>query len=256
MNQEELDEKIEANLLALNSLDPEDTDSGEHTIKSVVCDFYKRGKCPTCVGCLQPHAKLEACKKEYVERIPHRKLEVWDETFYTVEKRIKKRFVEEENVLGLQCNSCYLADNCPEFKELASCSIDWSLDIGNTPKDMIGYLIKLQTERVNLARTAELLDGGIPDQNLSNEMDRLAGLVAQQNEMMQDRFSLKIEASGSSNSEGGGIIAKMFGVQTPAIPPQENVKELPPQTTEVIDITPTEVDTPAPLKNKLKNKEK
>lgn len=255
MSQEELNEKIETNLLALNSLDPEDTDGSETTIKGVVCDFYKRGKCPTCIGCLQPSDRLETCKKEYVERIPYRKLEVWDPSFYTVEKRVKKRFVEEESVLGLQCNSCYLADNCPEYKELASCAIDWSLDIGNTPKDMIAYLIKLQTERINLARTAELLDGGVPDQNLSNEMDRLAGLIAQQNEMMQNRFSLKIEANGSSSSAGGGILAKMFGVQTPAIAPQEDVKELPPQTTQTIDITPTEVTT-EPIKNKVKKEEK
>lgn len=204
----EITEQVKANLLILT-----DTESADplSEIKEIVCVFNQKGNNPICKACIQPDFKLNECKDWYMEKIPHRPMLEWEPTFDLLEVREKKK-VSQDQFNTLACDTCYLSKSCPEFKAMSTCAIDWSPDTDVTdPKNLIDSVIRLQQERIKIARAAELADGGIPDQNLSNEMDRFTGLVSMKNEMNQDKFSLKIEASQQNNGNGKGILSQLFG---------------------------------------------
>jgi hypothetical protein len=170
-----------------------------------------------------------------VLKIEHRPMLVWDKSFDEIEERPKVKLASATQ--GLSCDTCYLKDSCPEYKFMSKCAIDWSSDIDtNNPKSMIDHLIKMQNERIQIARAAELADGGIPEQNLSYEMDRLSGLVATKNDMMMDKFSINIQGQQQNNSGGPGILASLFGKGASTLPQHEQ-KSLEEPITPTIDIT-------------------
>jgi hypothetical protein len=49
-------------------------------------------------------------------------------------------------------------------------------------------MIDLQMQRVTRARNMELIDGGMPDQTTSGEMDRLTGLIGMKDNLMLTDF--------------------------------------------------------------------
>jgi hypothetical protein len=200
-------ELVDNNVRTLNSI-PADAEQADidAIIKEIVCPFYKGGKHKGCIGCAQRSETLQKCKDEYIEYIPHRPMRVWSPEFYELEVREKVKI----NPIGLNCDTCYLSDKCSQYKARATCSIDWGFNIeDSSPQKILDKLIELQQERISIARSAELMDGGIPDQNLSNEIDRLTNLLAARADLDTDRFSLKVE--GTAKGNGGGILASLFG---------------------------------------------
>ncbi len=221
---EELLKKIKDNVNALTS-EPENYDIA----KEIVCKFYREGKNAGCKGCSQPIPILIDCTKDYLSKIESRPLDYWASEFDKKEVREKKPL--KEVTIGLSCDKCYLSGSCPSFAPLSTCSIDWSLDITD-PKEMMDWVIKLQSARVNRHRIVEEVDGGVPDATLSTEIDRLNGLIKAKNDLNINKFSLNIEAQGNA-AGGGGILSKLFG------PPQEQktIEEVKPQ---IIDISSLE----------------
>lgn len=213
---------ISSNLERLRAL-PEDED----LIKEIVCTFYRGGSCPECRGCMQPTDTLLECKTSYVSKIEATPIEKWVADFDKLKIRDKIP-IKELIDLGLNCNKCYMSDTCPLYLANNLCGIDWGEEVTD-PKKMIEGLIEIQYVRINRAAKIEQVDGGVPDQTLSLEMDRMQGLIQSRNDFDMDKFQVRITGqsqSGSSN-EGGGILSKLFGGKTTqeiSAPMQEPIK--------------------------------
>lgn len=116
-----------------------------------------------------------------------------------------------------------------------SCAIDWTAPIEElTPTNIVDYLIKIQAERVNRSQIQEKIDGGVADQNLSSEMDRLTGLIqAKQNlNSVRVNFSASVEGSADGVKAGGGILSQLFGKKEVIEPPKPDRIEI--QEVEVV----------------------
>jgi hypothetical protein len=206
MTKEDLKQKIETIIDAVYEEDGETINEAE--AKKHICAFYKGS--PECIGCKKPLETLTGCTEDYIERIKNRPQEQWTPEWDTIEVR-ERTVLSDVKSIGLNCDRCYLSDNCPLYKLKSTCAVDWSTDIHELkPEKAIEAVIQMQSERVQRARVIEVMDGGVPDQNLSGEIDRLKGLIATKADMESDKFSLKIEANAKVNN-GGGILSKIFG---------------------------------------------
>ena len=109
-----------------------------------------------------------------------------------------------------QCNTCAIADKCPGFRPDHGCA--YSIPIEVRTKDQLTHLLsgmlEMQSQRVLFARMAEELEGGYPDPNLSNEMDRLFRLTEQFKDISDNRdfINIQVEAKGSA-----GVLSRLFG---------------------------------------------
>lgn len=180
-------------------------------LKECLCSFFEKGGCPDCMACLQTEADLDECKEYYLERIMMHPMDLWSEEF-DVLKVLSRETVKAEDIvgIGISCDSCYMFDKCPMFKKGYACGIEWSANKPQTATEFMDFLIDTQFDRVKRASVFEKVDGGVPDANLSGEMDRLHGFVTSKIDMGRDRLSISVEAK-SGASGGGGILAKLFG---------------------------------------------
>ena len=195
-------------LEALESNSPED-------LKAAVCPFFKGGNYSECRGCPQAETKVQDCAKEYLEHIEQRPMEVFAEGFFKgVVIHREKVSLDKLKDIGLVCDSCYMSDKCPIHQVHAACGIDWGT-LPDTPKDRIEELIKIQYARINRLKTFEQVDGGVADANLSQEMDRMTGLVQAKLDIEADKFSFKMDVQSRGNSGGAGILASLFGKPAP-----------------------------------------
>lgn len=218
-------------------------------LKKHLCPFYEKGSHPDCVGCSKTEAQLDECKEVYLEQITMRPMDIWTEEFevFSVEKRDKVP-IGEISGIGINCNSCYMYDKCPMYKKGYECGIEWDSGRPKNPAEFMDFLVEVQYERVNRARVFEKIDGGVPDANLSAEIDRLENFVMNKVEMGRERLSMKIEASGPATS-GGGILSKIFGAKsdTPELPEKTESSK------DIIDI-PSEIVKPESIRVPRKRK--
>lgn len=190
-------------------------------LKKFLCPFFEKGGYSDCLTCRKTEADLEECRDYYLERIKLFPMDLWNEEFDKFVVRDREQISIEEVVgIGINCDSCYMYDKCPLYKKGFACGIKWDTNKPKNPTDFMDFLIHTQYERVRRSAVFEKIDGGVPDVGLSNEIDRLHDLVASKIEMGRDRLSISVEASGAATpqSSGGGILAKLFGGGTPALP--------------------------------------
>lgn len=120
-----------------------------------------------------------------------------------------------------QCNTCFVAANCPAFKAESECA--FSLPVEVKTKDqllaLLQAVIEMQGARVAFARYAEELNGGYPDPNTSQEMDRLFKLVSQMKEMSENKeyVRMTLERQG-----GAGVLSAIFGDRAQALRELDN----------------------------------
>lgn len=212
-----------------------ESDDREHLIKHL-CPFYQLGKHPDCPTCAQTEDDLATCKEVYLSRIGKFPMDIWEESFdrFLVEER-NKVSAKEIVGIGVNCDSCYMYDKCPMFKRGHVCGIDWMEDVPKTPEEFFDFLVTTQYERVKRASIFEKVDGGVPDRNLSDEMDRLSGFVAGKAELNRERLSIKFDASAPSGG-GGGILAKLFSTPSLSASESKGITE----HSSVEDVTPVE----------------
>lgn len=145
--------------------------------------------------------------------------------------------VETTGATLRQCNTCYIAANCPAFKVDTACAFKMPLEVKSKEqlKALINALIEMQGNRIAFAHFVEELNGGYPDPNVSQEMDRLFKMLKTTKELDDSKefVRMTVERQGSA-----GLMSAIFGDQNQAM------KELPPQglnevqTTKIIkDIT-------------------
>lgn len=220
-------------------------DGSYDDLRSSLCDFFELGCRPDCVGCYKNEKMLEECKKYYLDRIFSVPLEVWDESFdVKVLKERQRVDLSSLDNFGVNCDTCYMYDKCPMYKKGYICAIKWGSNRPETPGEFLDYLINTQYERVQRSMAIERLDGGVADENLSKEMDRLKNMVGAKVDLSREKVSISVEATGAANS--GGILQKIFGNSERKEPVY--LTEKPESLGEVIDITPLPEKVKVPKK--------
>lgn len=214
-------------------------------LRRSVCPFFELGGHPDCVACMKEEDDVRGCRDEYLEKIVLHPMDMWSEEFDVV--AVKKRDatpVEELVGVGVNCNFCYMSDKCPLYKRDYTCGIQWDKDKPKDAKEFMDFLIGTQFERVRRASAFEKIDGGVPDANLSNEMDRLRDYVVTKGDLDAERLSINVEAKGPSTA-GGGILAQIFGKpSTPALPADEQHPAI-----EAPEVEAVKVETPKVRRN-------
>lgn len=109
-----------------------------------------------------------------------------------------------------QCNTCILAANCPAFTPDAACAFNLPVEVKTKEqlRSLLNTMIEMQGQRVAFARFAEELNGGYPDPNLSQEIDRLFKLVKNVKDLESNNEFIRITAERQSS---GGVLSALFG---------------------------------------------
>lgn len=119
------------------------------------------------------------------------------------------------------CNTCFLAAKCPAFKMDNTCSFNLPLELKTKEqmRSFINAIIEMQGQRVAFARFSEEINGGYPDPNLSQEIDRLFKIIKTVKELDDSRefIRMTVERSG-----GSGVLSNIFGEKA-----TQNLRELP-----------------------------
>jgi len=140
-----------------------------------------------------------------------------------------------------RCDACHVAATCPGFLGGAECAYDIPVEI-KTKEQLLGLLqgvIEMQTQRVVFARFSEELEGGYPDANLSNEMDRLMRVIGQAKNIQDDRDFLEITMKSHAQA---GVLSRIFGVKE-AEPTHQLRRQLGPAETDHVVATIIEAET-------------
>ena len=201
-----------------------DAEDVEH-LREAVCPFYELGGNPDCTTCLKAEEDVNTCRDDYLEKIVLHPMDIWtpefDKLAYTKRDAVP---AEELTGIGVNCDFCYMSDKCPLYARGNVCGIKWDTNRPENAKEFMDFLINTQYERVRRASVFEKIDGGVPDGNLSGEMDRLRDYVLDKGNLDVNRLSINVEAK-SAASGGGGILSQIFG--KPAALPAEEQPALP-----------------------------
>lgn len=124
---------------------------------------------------------------------------------------LKEVPVVKSNTTSLrQCNTCFVAANCPAFKPENTCAFNLPIEV-KTPeqlKQMNTALLEMQAQRVAFMRFAEELNGGYADPNVSQEMDRYFKMLKSMKDLDESKETVQITASRASS---GGVLSAIFG---------------------------------------------
>ena len=108
------------------------------------------------------------------------------------------------------CNTCFVASNCPAFKQDTLCAFKLPVEVKTKEqlKGLLNAIIEMQGQRVAFMRFAEEMNGGYADPNVSQEVDRLFKLIKTVKELDDSRefIRMTVERQGSS-----GVLSSIFG---------------------------------------------
>lgn len=146
--------------------------------------------------------------------------------FLKGQKKVKKpKNVYSEKYPKLVCNTCYASQNCPEFKAGYVCAYNKMFkrfDCRNTEDiiDAMSSMVNLNMERMQRVAIYEMLDGGIPNGNLTSMIDQNMRLMMNMKQVMQQQEMIRqtrvVTADGTTtetvqvNSSQPGILERMF----------------------------------------------
>ena len=118
------------------------------------------------------------------------------------------------------CDTCFVAANCPAFKPQTSCSFNLPLEVKTKEqlRALLNAIVEMQGQRVAFARFAEELNGGYPDPNTGQEMDRLLKLLKNIKDLEDNSAYVKMTVEAKN---GGGVLSQIFGERA------QNLNELP-----------------------------
>lgn len=124
--------------------------------------------------------------------------------------------VQNQQTSLRQCDTCFVASNCPAFKPSNSCAFNLPIEVKTKDqlKALLTAIIEMQGQRVAFMRFAEETNGGYADPNLSQEIDRLLKLVGNVNDMDSNKEFIQITASRQSS---GGVLSAIFGDRAQAL---------------------------------------
>jgi hypothetical protein len=125
-----------------------------------------------------------------------------------------------------QCNTCFVAANCPAFKPNTMCSFNLPVEV-KTKEQLVALLnaiIEMQGQRVAFARFSEEINGGYPDPNTGTEIDRLFKLVKTVKDLQDTSSFVRMTVEAKS---GSGVLSQIFGerAQTLSQLPNDGLSE-------------------------------
>ena len=124
---------------------------------------------------------------------------------------IKDVPVLNSNPISLrQCDTCFVAANCPAFKPGNACAFSLPVEIKTKDqlKGLLNAVIEMQGARVAFSRFGEGFKGGYTDPNTGQEIDRLFKLVSQVKELEENKEFIRITAERQTS---GGVLSALFG---------------------------------------------
>jgi hypothetical protein len=137
-----------------------------------------------------------------------------DENGFDVLKEVP--VVQSKSASLRQCDTCFVAANCPAFKPANTCAFNLPVEVKTKDqlKSLLTSIIEMQGQRVAFMRFSEELNGGYADPNVSQEIDRLFKLVEKLKTLEENRDYIKITAERSSS---GGVLSAIFGDRAQAL---------------------------------------
>lgn len=128
--------------------------------------------------------------------------------------------ITSSNVSLRQCNTCFVAANCPAFKPNNECAFNLPMELKTKEqlRAFITALIEMQGQRVAFARFSEEMNGGYPDPNVSQELDRVFKMLKAVKDLESSREFVQITAERQT---GGGVLSAIFGEKA------QNLTQLP-----------------------------
>jgi hypothetical protein len=96
------------------------------------------------------------------------------------------------------------------MKPNSSCAFNLPVEVKTKEqlKGLLNAIIEMQGARVAFARFSEELNGGYPDPNTSQEIDRLFKIVKQLKELEENKEFIRITAERQTS---GGVLSALFG---------------------------------------------
>jgi hypothetical protein len=118
--------------------------------------------------------------------------------------------IENASVSLRQCNTCFVAANCPAMKPDSACAFNLPIEVKTKEqlKALLNAIIEMQGARVAFSRFAEEVNGGYPDPNTGQEIDRLFKIVKQVKELEENKEFVRMTVERQSS---GGVLSALFG---------------------------------------------
>jgi len=130
---------------------------------------------------------------------------------------LKDSVVVSSTVTSLrQCDTCFVASNCPAFKPQNTCAFSLPVEV-KTPEQLRALntaMLEMQAQRVMFMRFAEELNGGYADPNVSQEIDRYQKMLKNIKELDENKEFIQITAQRSA---GQGVLSAIFGDRVQAV---------------------------------------
>lgn len=132
-----------------------------------------------------------------------------------------------------QCNTCFVAANCPAFKANNECAFSLPVELKTKEqlKSLITAILEMQGQRVAFARFSEEINGGYPDPNVSQEIDRMFKILKAVKDLESSREFVQITAERQG---GAGVLSAIFGDKAQGLTQLPNNGYTEEQTTRII----------------------
>jgi hypothetical protein len=134
---------------------------------------------------------------------------------------LKDTVVVNSNTVSLrQCDTCFVAANCPAFKPANTCAYNLPIEV-KTPEQLRALntaMLEMQAQRVMFMRFAEEMNGGYADPNVSQEIDRYQKMLKNIKELDENKEFIQITAQRSA---GSGVLSAIFGDRVAAMKEQQ-----------------------------------
>ena len=124
--------------------------------------------------------------------------------------------VQTQGMSIRQCDTCFVAANCPAFKPASTCGFNLPVEVKTRDqlKALLTAIVEMQGQRVAFMRFAEELNGGYADPNVSQEMDRLFKLVKAVKDLEENK---NFERVTIERQTSGGVLSAIFGDRVQAL---------------------------------------
>jgi len=108
------------------------------------------------------------------------------------------------------CDTCFVASNCPAFKVSNTCAFSLPVEVKTKEQlqSLLNAIIEMQGQRIAFARFAEEMNGGYPDPNTSQEVDRLFKLLKTMKDLEDTSSYVRMTVEAKN---GGGVLSQIFG---------------------------------------------
>ena len=115
------------------------------------------------------------------------------------------------NTVSLRmCDTCFVASNCPAFKPQTVCAFSLPVEVKTKEQltALLNAIVEMQGQRIAFARFAEELNGGYPDPNTGQEVDRLLKMLKNIKDLEDNSSYVKMTVEAKN---GGGVLSQIFG---------------------------------------------